>query len=120
MQIEHELSKRSFKPREAALEHNKARARKLRGGFEIHLTERLAEFEMLLRREPEIALRPEMMVLHVGAFVRAIRHVVERQIGNLRNYLVELRRKLLFLRFERGNLGLEARDFGHERLGGGF
>ena len=114
------MSKRSFEPRQAALEHNKARARKLRGGFEVHLAERLAEFEMLLRRESIIALRPEMMVLDIGALVLAVRHLIERQIGNLRKRLVELRRKLLFLRFERGNLGLEARDLGHERLGGGF
>ena len=120
MQIEHELPKRAFEPCEAALQHNKARARKLRGGLEVHLAERLAEFEMLLGREAVIALRPEMMVLDIGALVLAVRHLIERQIGNLRERLVELRRKLLFLRFERRNLGLEARDLGHERLGGGF
>src|SRR5262249_21322423 len=40
----------------------------------------------------------------------------QRQIGNLRERAVELIGELLFLRLERRDLGLQARDLGHERL----
>src|SRR6266566_1866009 len=59
MHIEHELPERAFEPCEAALQHHEARARQLRGGLEIHLPERLAEIEMLRRREPIFALGTE-------------------------------------------------------------
>ena len=71
---------------------------------------------MLLRCEAVIALGPEMMVLDVGALVLPIGHLVKRQVGNLRESLVELLGELLFRRFERWNLGLEPRDLGHQRL----
>jgi hypothetical protein len=90
MQIEHELPERAFKPRQAALEHDKTRAGKLRGGLEIHLAERLAQIEMLLRRESIVALRPKMMVLDIGALVLAIGHFIERQVWDLRERLIEL------------------------------
>ena len=90
VQVEHELPERAFKSRQAALEHDKTRTRKLRGGLEVHLAERLAQIEMLLRRESIVALRPKMMVLDVGALVLPIGHFIERQVWDLRERLVEL------------------------------
>ena len=90
MQIEHELPERALEPREPALQHDEARAGQFRGGLEIHLAERFAELEMLLRRERVIALRPEMVMLDVVVLVLAVGHLVERQVGNLRERLVQL------------------------------
>ena len=58
--------------------------------LEIHLAERFAELEMLLRRERVVALRAEAMMLDIVVRVLAVRHIVERQVGNLRQRLVEL------------------------------
>ena len=108
MQVEHELPERALQPREAALQHDEARAGQLRRGLEIHLAERLAELEMLLRRERVIALRPEMMVLDIAVLVRAVRHLVERQVREFaRAPSSSSVDSCLLLRFERRNLGLE-------------
>src|SRR5262249_31429647 len=111
-----ELPKRALEPREAALQHHEARARQLRSGLEIHLPEPLAEIEMLLRREAVIALGTEAMMLDVAAWVLAVRHFGQRQIGDLRERVVERLGELLFSRLERRDLGLQARALGHERL----
>src|SRR5262245_56927740 len=73
---------------------------------------------MLLQREAVGALGAEAMVLDVAAWVFAVRHFGcgQRQIGNLRERAVELIGELLFFRLERRDLGLQARDLGHERL----
>src|SRR5262249_48846788 len=100
--IEHELSERTLEPCEAALQHHEARARQLRGGLEIHLPEPLAKIEMLLRREAIIALGAEAVMLDVAAWVLAVRHFGcgQRQIGNLRERVVERLGEPLFLRLE--------------------
>ena len=90
MHIEHELPERAFEPRQALLQHDKARAGQLRRGLEIHLAERFAEIEMLLRRERIIALRPETMMLDIVVLVLAVGHFVERQIGNFGQRFFEL------------------------------
>ena len=48
MQVEHELSERAFESRKTFLQNHKTRTGKLRRGLEIHLSERFAQFEMLL------------------------------------------------------------------------
>src|SRR5262245_3951898 len=116
MHIEHELRKRALEPREATLQHHEACARQFRGGLEIHLPERLAEIEMLLWREAVIALGAEAMVLDVAARILAVRHFGQRHVRDLRKRVVERVGELLFFRLERRDLGLQARDFGEERL----
>ena len=75
VQVDHELAERPFQPRQRAAQHDEARAGHLRRGGEIHHAERLAQLEMLLRLEAEIA-RLAMLLQHdVGGFVRAVRHV---------------------------------------------
>src|SRR5262249_45408281 len=71
---------------------------------------------MLPRREAVIALATEAMILDVAAWVLAVRHFGQRQIGDLREHIVELLRELLFFRLERRDFGLQARDLGHKRL----
>ena len=80
--VEHELSKRAFETRQTFFQNDEPRAGKLRRGLEIHLAERLAQFEMLLGGKRIVALSPKAMMLDVVALVRAVRHIVERQIGN--------------------------------------
>ena len=56
MQIEQKLPERALQPRQALLQHDKTRAGNFAASLEIHLAERFAEFEMLLRLEGVIAL----------------------------------------------------------------
>src|SRR6476646_10685284 len=109
MHVEHELPERALESREAALQHHEAGARQLRGGLEIHLPERLAEIEMLLRREAVVALGAEAMVLDVAAGALAGRHFRQWQVGDLRERVVELLGELLFFRLERRDFGLQSR-----------
>ena len=90
-------------PREPALQHDEARAGQLRRGLEIHLAERLAQFEMLLRREVIVALGAEMMMLDIAVLVVAVRHLVERQVRNCGERVVEFLRAAFSLRFELRN-----------------
>ena len=83
MHIEHELAKRPLQSRKAVLQNYKARTGDFRSRLEIHLAERFAEIEMLLRRKCVIAFRAELMMLDIVLLVLAVRHFVERQIGNL-------------------------------------
>src|SRR5262249_60093366 len=108
MHIEHELPERALESREATLQNHEARARQLRGGLEIHLPERFAEIEMLLRREAIVALGAEAMVLDVAAGGLAVRHFGrgQRHVGNLRERVVERLGELLFLRLEPRDLAL--------------
>src|SRR5262245_66048073 len=73
---------------------------------------------MLLLLEAIVALGAEAMVLDVAAGVLAVRHFGrgQRHVGNLRERVVERLGELLFLRLEPRDLGLQARDLGHERL----
>ncbi len=65
-------------------QNNKPRAGKFGRNLEIHLAERFAEIEMLLRFERIVAFRPKMMTLDVVVRILAVRNVVERQIGDFR------------------------------------
>ena len=116
MHVEHELRERALEPRERALEHHEARAGQLGRGLEVHLPQSFTEIEMLLRRESVIALGAETMVLDVIGCLLAVRHVLERQVGDLRKRVLELLRELLLLCLERGDFGFQACDLGNERL----
>ena len=82
LQIEHELAKRALEPGQLALQDDEARTGQLGRGLEIHQAQRLADLEMLLRREVErrrLAMAADFAIV-VG--IGAVRHVVERQIGD--------------------------------------
>ena len=118
VQIEHELPERAFQPRQAFFQHDETRARQFRRGFEIHLAERFAEFEMLLGwvRERIVALRAEFMMLHIAVLVVAVGHLVERQIGNPRQRFFKFLRGLLLLGLKGRYRCFQRRDLGHQGL----
>src|SRR6185437_10210571 len=72
LQIDHELADRPLEPRELSLEDDEAGARQLAGACEIHQPERLAELEMLLRREVEARRRAVAADEPVAMLVRAV------------------------------------------------
>ena len=74
---------------EPFFQDHEARARKFSRSLEIHLTECFAELEMLFRLESIFPLRAEAMMLDVALLVLAVGHFVERQIGDLRQCVVE-------------------------------
>ena len=117
--IEHELAERALEPRQTLLQDNKARAGEFRRKLEIHLSERFAQIEMLLRLECVVAFFAEYMMLDVAARVGAVRHVIERRVGDLRKLLVERGGQSFLLVLHRRQRGLELGDFGHQlaRLG---
>ena len=83
MHVEHELPECAFEPGKALLEHHKARAGKLSRRLEIHLSERFAQFEMLLGREGVIALGAKAMILDIFVRILANRDVIKRQVWDL-------------------------------------
>ncbi len=85
--------------------------------LEIHHAERFAQFEMLLGLERVVALLADRVTLDIAVLVRAVRHVVRRHVGDLRQLLVELVGELLLLGLQRRQRGLELGDFGHQRFG---
>ncbi len=90
MHIEHELAKRAFEPGKALFQNDKTRTGEFCGGLEIHLAERFAELEMLLRLERVVASCPEAMMLDVVVLVLAVGHVGERQVGYFRERVVQI------------------------------
>ena len=76
MDIEHELSERPLQPRETFFQNNKTRARQFGRSLEIHLAQRFAKLEVLLRRESVITFGAEAMMLDVVFFIFAVRHFV--------------------------------------------
>ena len=115
VQVEHELADGALEPREALPQHDKARAGQLRAGLEVHLTERLAEDEMLLGVVQPRPAAPAA-VFDVGVLVLADRHVglrhvrddgeriFQRLVGGLRLGL-KVRHRVL----QRGDLGHQLR-----------
>src|ERR1700730_5775593 len=97
VQVKHELSERALEPRQLAFENHEACACKLGGGLEIHLLESFPEFEVLFRRKRVAGLCPESMPLDVIDRTRAVRHIVQWQVGNLRKRALQLTRDFLFL-----------------------
>ncbi len=82
VQVEHELTERTLHAREALLQHDETRTRQFGRCLEVHLAQRLAELEMLLRREGVVALGPELMVLDIAVLVSPVGHFFERQVGD--------------------------------------
>ncbi len=72
---------------------------------------------MLLRREVVIAFGPEFMMLDIAVLVGAVRHLVERQIGDGRQNILKHHISVFRRLFELRHLGLEIVDLGHQRIG---
>ena len=82
--IEHELAERALEPRQTLLQDNKAGAGEFGRKLEIHLSERFAQIEVLLRLEYVISFFAKYVMLDVAACIGAIRHVIERRVRDLR------------------------------------
>ena len=115
MQIEHELGDGAFEPGELALQHHEARAGHARGGFEIHLAERLAEIEMLLRLEIETRLLAPAANFLVGVFIAPTGTSSAGIFGKPGKKIVERRLQPAFLFLALLNRLLQSRHFGHQR-----
>ena len=73
---------------------------------------------LLLGREGVVALGPDDMMLDIAVLVGAVRHLVERQVRDLREDAVcpgEFVFEPLHISFHFWNAGLEARHFRHQR-----
>ena len=75
MQRDHPMTKRTFEPRERALQHREARAGELGGGREVHEPQRLAQLEMLLGGEGQRGRGAMDVQHHIGRFVGPVRHI---------------------------------------------
>ena len=91
MGVEHELRQRPMQPDHRAAHHHEARARELCGGGEIEPGHGARDLEMLLRREVEAARLAPALDLDIVGLVGAVRHVVERQVGQGQQHLLHLR-----------------------------
>ena len=81
VQVEHELRQRAMQARNAAAHDREARAGNLRGGFEIEAAELLAELDVILRREVELARLAASAHFDVGGFVAAVGHGLVQRVG---------------------------------------
>ncbi len=120
MGVEKKLTERAFEPRQTLLQHDKARAGEFRGQFEIHHAEIGAEIEMLFRSEGIMARRAVDMTLDVVVLILAVRHLVVRQVRDLRQLFLQRLGGRLLLLLHRRDRGLEFGDLGHQLLRGGF
>ena len=80
VQIEHELTDRALQPRQAFLQHHKARATQFGRCLEVHEPERAAEIVMRFRRERVFGFAAEHVPLHVAVLIEAIGHFIQRRI----------------------------------------
>ena len=110
----------------APLQHDEARARELAGAGEIHHAQRLAERDMVLRRERRSRGGvPCWRTSLLRGLVAAVRHVVGRQVGQRREQRVDLGAQARRLGFEPRLLVLALGDLAQQvggvaalRLGG--
>ena len=116
VQIEHELPDGALQPREALLQNDEARAGHFGSRLEVHELQTFAKLHMLLRLERIIALRAEVMMLDIAVLVGAVRHLIERQVRNLREFFLQFLFDLLHRRFKLGKLCLEFANLGHQRI----
>ena len=117
VQVQHELAQRPLHARERATQDGEARAGQLGGGGEIHHAQRLAEFEMLLRLEAEVARFAVLSQYEVGGFVGTVGDLSVEDIGqrlqDALDRLVEVRRAL----FQPFHLAAQRRGLGFQRRG---
>ena len=119
VQVQHELLERARQPRERPLQHDEARARELRRRLEIHQAERLADLEMLLRREAVGKNRRLAVAAHLDivVLVLAVGNVVERQVGDFGQRGLERGVRLALGRLHFGHGRLQPRHLGLEIFG---
>ncbi len=117
VEIEHELPDRALQPRQAFLQHHKARAGQFRRRLEIHEAERAAEIVMRFWREGIVAHRTEYVALHIAMLVDAVGHIIERQVRDRRQFLGQFLVGRLGRGFQLRHGRLEFGDFGHEFCG---
>ena len=117
MQVEHELAKRAFQPRDLPGENREARARKLRRTLEIHLAERLADLEMLARPGGFRLRLADPAHLDIVALVPAERNVVERDVGQDGQRVAHGAVEIALGRLAVLDEGLDVGDFGLQPLG---
>ena len=111
------MPERAFQPRQTFLQNDKARARQLGRGLEIHLAERFAEIEMLLGRKFQVWLLAEFVVLDIALLVGAVRHFIERRVRNGGENIVELLLRLSGSLLQFRNCALQFRDRCHQSIG---
>ena len=90
MRVQHELRQCPVHPDHGPLQHHKAAARKLGGGFKIHPRLHAGDVEMFLWRKREFARAAPAPQFHVIRLVRAIGDVRMRQVGNGQQRITQL------------------------------
>ena len=103
LEVEHEGRQRPLQPRQRPLQHDEARPRQLGRRLEVHQAQGLAKRVMVLGREVEAGQRADLAQLHIGALVRALRHVGSRQVGGGHQYALVLFADGLFFDFGSGD-----------------
>ena len=103
-------------PRDIAAQECEARARQLGAGFEIH-AQRGSDIGMLLGRESEVALRAPAVQFDIVRFVRALGHILCRQIGKDGEQVLQFFPGSVFRFFPFGHRSLDFGDLGLECLG---
>ncbi len=116
LKIEHELGERAFEPCQRALEHHETGARQFSRSLEIHQPQRLADLVMLLGRKIEVRLLPMAVTDDIGGFVRAVGHVIQRQVRQGRQRIVQSARNRPLLLLKPCHGALEIGDPSHQRL----
>ena len=69
---------------------------------------------MLFGLEGVVAFLAGLVMLDIAAGIFAVRHVVEQQVGDLRQLLVELVAEFFLLRFQRRQRDFKLVYFGHQ------
>ncbi len=115
MQIDHECSQRAFHARQFALKRYETCARNTRSGFEIHQPHRLADGDVILRIV-DPARRAYFCALNIAVLIRAVGHITRGQVRQCSENVVQLFRKISFLRAFAFDRFLQARDDAHQAL----
>ena len=114
VQVDHPLAERALHPGQRAPQHREAGAGELGGGGEIHQPQRLAQFEMLLRHG-ERARAADLLLLHVGRLVGAVRNIRIQHVGQAGEPGLDVRLRRGRTRFELGHVVAQGRRLRLER-----
>ena len=121
LQVEHELRQRPFQPRQLPLHDHETRAGDLCRSFEIHQPQPFADVEMLARLVIQsrgwLSPAPHF---DVAGLVLAVRHVIERNVGNDGQCRLKRLVELALDCLARGNEVLDRAHLGFKLLGAGL
>ena len=112
VRVEHELRQRPLHPRQLAAQDGEAGAGHLRRRLEVELTQRFAQFEMLLRHKGVVARRPPSTDFDIVLFASADGHVIMRHVRQAREEGLERRVELARLLLAAFHAGLDLGDLG--------